>query len=106
MRRVEGSHRVRLLVDECLALADADMLRAAGHDAIHARDLGLLGLPTPSDGRGPPQLRRSAHRAAKTRKRFSGSVFLGASCAQRAGRQCCLVDRDAVISLDELDVVR
>jgi predicted nuclease of predicted toxin-antitoxin system len=36
---------VRLLVDEALSTRVADLLRQAGHDAVHCGDLGLLGRP-------------------------------------------------------------
>jgi predicted nuclease of predicted toxin-antitoxin system len=34
---------VKFLVDECLTRDAADRLTAAGHDAVHVGDLGLLG---------------------------------------------------------------
>jgi len=36
---------VRFLVDEALSPHIARVLSAAGHDAVHAGDLGLLGRP-------------------------------------------------------------
>jgi predicted nuclease of predicted toxin-antitoxin system len=36
---------LRLLVDESLAASVAQLLRDAGHDALHLSDLGLLGAP-------------------------------------------------------------
>jgi predicted nuclease of predicted toxin-antitoxin system len=38
---------VKFLVDECLTPDVARFLTAAGHDAIHVRDLDLLGRPDP-----------------------------------------------------------
>ena len=34
---------MKFLVDECLMQEVAERLTAAGHDAVHARDLSLLG---------------------------------------------------------------
>jgi predicted nuclease of predicted toxin-antitoxin system len=38
---------VRVLIDECLSRAVADLLREHGHDAIHVGDRGLLGHADP-----------------------------------------------------------
>lgn len=76
------------------------MLRAAGHHAIHASGLGVLGLPTASDGRGPAQLRRSADEAAKTRKALQRKRFSGSQLCTPGGTPCC--ESNVVISLDEL----
>ena len=36
---------MRFLVDECLPARFAGVLRAAGHDAVHVSDMGLLAAP-------------------------------------------------------------
>ena len=36
---------VKFLVDECLRALVAELLRDAGHDAVHAGDVGLLARP-------------------------------------------------------------
>ena len=36
---------MKFLIDECLRAEVADLLTSAGFDAVHARDVGLLGQP-------------------------------------------------------------
>ncbi|MGH9128842.1 MAG: DUF5615 family PIN-like protein [Acidimicrobiales bacterium] len=38
---------MRFLVDECLSPRLAELLTEAGHDALHARSLGLISAPDP-----------------------------------------------------------
>lgn len=35
---------MKFLIDECISPRVAEALSAAGHDAVHVRDLGLLGV--------------------------------------------------------------
>lgn len=43
--RLRLSRRMRFLLDMNLSPAMADWLRREGHDAVHARDIGLNTLP-------------------------------------------------------------